>query len=166
METPQGGRAFRSSVTVGSHRRVSLEVLVDADMQRFAEIFGKHLSYMREKIVVNPPTIFCRILHVLPSNTVPECRWAVTVADGQGLTLTVVLASEELQTYERFQAALLRETGSPFRDLPVQPQPAPTRVRQRHSQDAAVATSASSGRQEASITYENIACQTSDDSPW
>ena len=123
-------------------------------------------SVMREKIVVHPPTIFCRILHVLPSAAAPECRWAVTVADGQGGTVTVDLAAEELETYERFQAALLRETGSPFRYLPIEPRPAPTQVRQRQPRDAAVVTSAGSARQETSLRCSNIACQTSDDSPW
>jgi hypothetical protein len=64
---------------------------------------------------VQPPTIFCCILHVLPSATAPGGCWAVTVADRQGVTVTVDLAAEALQTYECFQAALLRETGSPFR---------------------------------------------------
>jgi hypothetical protein len=71
---------------------------------------------------VPPPTIFGRILQVLPSATAPGCRWAVTVADGQGLSVTVDLKAEDLRTYARFQAAILRETGSPFRYLPVQPQ--------------------------------------------
>jgi hypothetical protein len=77
-----------------------------------------------QKIVVQPPTIFCHILHVLPSSTAPGCRWTVTVADRQGATVTVDIDAKELQTYERFQAALLRETGSPFRYLPVEPQTA------------------------------------------
>lgn len=115
---------------------------------------------------MHPPTIFCRILHALPSTAAPECRWAVTVADGQGLTVTVDLAAEELQTYERFQAALLRETGSPFRYLPIKPQPAPTQLRRRHPQDAAVVTTADSGRQKASIRRSNITYQIADNSPW
>jgi hypothetical protein len=71
---------------------------------------------------VTPLTIFCRILHVLLSATTPGCRWAVTVADRKGVTATVDLKEEDLRTYERFQAAILRETGSPFRYLPVQHQ--------------------------------------------
>ena len=100
---------------------------------------------------MHPQTIFCRILHVLPSTVAPECRWAVTVADGHGVTVTVDLEADELQTYERFQAALLRETECPFRYLPIEPQPAHTQVRQIRPQDAAVVTSSSSGRQEAAI---------------
>ena len=69
-----------------------------------------------------PPRIFCRILHVVPSATAPGCRSAVTVADEQGLSVTVDLKTEDLRTYERFQAAILRETGSPFRYLPIQSQ--------------------------------------------
>jgi uncharacterized protein YabE (DUF348 family) len=71
---------------------------------------------------VTPLTIFCRILHVLLSATTLGCRWAVTVADRKGVTATVDLKEEDLRTYERFQAAILRETGSPFRYLPIQSQ--------------------------------------------
>jgi hypothetical protein len=67
---------------------------------------------------------------VLPSATAPGGWWTVTEVDRQGVTVTVDLEAEALQTYERFQAALLRETGSPFRYLPVEPQTAPTVVAQ------------------------------------
>ena len=77
---------------------------------------------------MHPPTIFCHILYVLPSPTAPGCRWAVTVADRQGVTVTVDLEAEELHTYERFQAALLRETGSAFRYLPIEPRAGPTQA--------------------------------------
>lgn len=85
-------------------------------------------SFVRKKIVVHPPTIFCHILHVLPSHTAPGCCWAVTVADRQGVTVTVDLEAEALQTYERFQAALLRKTGSSFRYLPIEPRAVPTQA--------------------------------------
>jgi hypothetical protein len=39
--------------------------------------------------------------------------------------MTVDLKAEELRTYQRFQLALLRKTGRPFRYLPVEPQAAP-----------------------------------------
>ena len=71
-------------------------------------------SFMQEKVIVHPPTIFCRILHVLPSTAAPECRWAVTVADGQGVTVTVDLSTEELQTYERFQAGAAAGNREPL----------------------------------------------------
>ena len=103
-------------------------------------------TLLRGKNVVGSTTIFCRILRVLPSTAAAECRWTVTVADSQGMTVTVDLAAEDLQTYERFQAALLRETGSPFRYLPIEPRPAPTQVRRRQPRDAAVVTSAGSAR--------------------
>jgi hypothetical protein len=77
---------------------------------------------------VHPPTIFCHILDVLSSPTAPGCCWAVTVADRQGVTVTVDLDAKELQTYECFQAALLRKTGSPFRYLPIEPRVVPTQV--------------------------------------
>jgi hypothetical protein len=100
---------------------------------------------MRESSVVRP-TIFCRILHVTPSATAPECRWSVTVADDQGATVTVDLAAEEVKTYEGFQAALLRETGSPFRYLACEPQPDHRPVRQRHPHSAVVAASGTDSR--------------------
>ena len=82
---------------------------------------------MRENYCA-PPTIFCQILYVLPSPTAPGRRWVVTVADRQGMTVTVDLQAEELHTYERFQAGLLRETGSPFRYLPNEPRIGPTQA--------------------------------------
>jgi hypothetical protein len=86
-------------------------------------------SFVRKKIVVYPLTIFWHILHVLPSYTAPGCCcWTVTVADRQGVSVTVDLEAEALQTYERFQAALLRETGSPFRYLPIEPRAVPTQA--------------------------------------
>jgi len=40
------------------------------------------------------------------------------VADREGITVTLVLRPADLATYTRFQAAVLRTTGSPFRYLP------------------------------------------------
>jgi hypothetical protein len=97
-------------------------------------------SFVRKKIVVHPPTIFCHILHVLPSHTAPGCCWAVTVADRQGVTVTVDLEAEALQTYERFQAALLRKTGSPFRYLPIEPWAVPTQAPPAPEPSVAAAT--------------------------
>ena len=66
------------------------------------------------------PTIFWHIFHVLPSYTAPGCCcWTVTVADRQGVTVTVDLEAEALQTYERFQAALLRKPGAPSAIYPL-----------------------------------------------
>jgi hypothetical protein len=48
-------------------------------------------------------------------------RWVVTVADRQGVTVTVDVGAAALQTCECLQVALLRKTASPFRYLPVQP---------------------------------------------
>jgi hypothetical protein len=62
------------------------------------------------------------------------------------MTVTVDLGADELQTYERFQAALLRETGSPFRYLPIEPQPPHPQLRQARPQDASVVTASSSDR--------------------
>src|SRR5262245_8534564 len=98
------------------------------------------VPFAREKIVDHPPTIFCRILHVVPSSTAPGGYWAVTVADRQGETVTVDIDDKELQTYERFQAALLRETGSPFHYLPVEPQTAPPKDPPAPASDVAAAT--------------------------
>jgi hypothetical protein len=97
----------------------------------------------------SPPTIFCCILHVLPSATAPGGCWAVTVADRQGVTVTVDLAAEALQTYECFQAALLRETGSPFRYLPVEPQVASTQAPIAPKPGVAVATRQKSAEDQA-----------------
>jgi hypothetical protein len=71
------------------------------------------------------------------------------VADHQGLTVTVDLDAEDLQTYERFQTALLRETGSPFRYLSVQPQATP-----RQPQPAAGPGLASATRETSSQAQE------------
>jgi hypothetical protein len=69
-------------------------------------------SVTREKIVVQPPTIWCCILlHVLPSATAPGGWWTVTLADRQGVTVTVDLAAAAVPTYECCHAAL-REVGS------------------------------------------------------
>jgi hypothetical protein len=89
---------------------------------------------------VQTPTIWCRILLVRSSATAPGSRWAVTVADRQGVTATVDLEAEDLQTYEHFQTALLRETGSPFRYLPVHPQAAPRQAPPVPEPDLAAAT--------------------------
>ena len=43
---------------------------------------------------------------------------AVTVADREGIAVTLVLRPTDLATYTSFQAAVLRATGSPFRYLP------------------------------------------------
>jgi hypothetical protein len=45
-------------------------------------------------------------------------RVAVTVADPEGIAVTLVLRPADLATYTSFQAAVLRATGSPFRYLP------------------------------------------------
>jgi hypothetical protein len=95
---------------------------------------------------VQTPTIWCRILLVQSSDTAPGSRWAVTVADRQGLTATVDLEAEDLQTYEHFQTALLRETGSPFRYLPVDPQTAPRQALPIPEPDRATATRAKSAQ--------------------
>ena len=86
------------------------------------------------------PTIWCRILLVQSSATAPRARWTVTVADRQGLTATVDLEAEDLQTYKHFQTALLRETGSPFRYLPGDPQTAPRQALPIPEPDRATAT--------------------------
>jgi hypothetical protein len=62
------------------------------------------------------------------------------VADRQGITVTVNLKAEDLQIYERFQAALLRETGSSFRYLPIESLPVPTQAPSAPEQSGAVAT--------------------------
>lgn len=63
-------------------------------------------------------TIFCIIQHVQPLEPPARNRLAVTLADGQGETVTVELEAHELQTYESFQAAVLRHTGCGFRYRP------------------------------------------------
>jgi hypothetical protein len=48
----------------------------------------------------------------------PQAHWAVTVADQEGTTVTLALQAGDLQTYQCFQAAVLRETGCRFQYLP------------------------------------------------
>jgi hypothetical protein len=63
--------------------------------------------------------------------------------------MTVDIDAKELQTYERFQAALLRETGSPFRYLPVEPQTAPGKDLPAPVPDVAAATREKSAEDQA-----------------
>ena len=63
-------------------------------------------------------TIFCIIQHVQPLEPPTRNRWAVSLADGEGETVTIELGADDLQTYERFQAAVLRHTGCRFRYRP------------------------------------------------
>ena len=124
-----------------------------------------HICYARENCRA-PPHDFLPYPACAPFRRRTRVPLGRNSGRWSGGTVTVDLAAEELETYERFQAALLRETGSPFRYLPIEPRPAPTQVRQRQPRDAAVVTSAGSARQETSLRCSNIACQTSDDSPW
>jgi hypothetical protein len=87
-------------------------------------------SVTRDTIVVQPPTLVYCILPVRPSATAPGGWWTVTVADRQGVTMTVDLAASAVPTYECCHAALRRATGHPFRYLPVEPQTASTVVAQ------------------------------------
>jgi hypothetical protein len=61
------------------------------------------VPFARQKIVVQPPTIFCRILHVLPSSTAPGCCWAVTVADRQGAAMTVDIDARNCRLTSAFK---------------------------------------------------------------
>ena len=56
------------------------------------------------------------------------------------LPVTVDLEAKALQTYERFQAALLRKTGSPFRYLPIEPRAVPTQAPPAPEPSVAAAT--------------------------
>jgi hypothetical protein len=106
-------------------------------------------SVTREKIVVQPPTIWCCILRVLSSATAPGGWWTVTVADRQRVTVTVDLAAAAVPTYECFQAALRRATGHPFRYLPVEPQAASTQAPIAPKPGVAVATRQKSAEDQA-----------------
>src|SRR5688572_4879204 len=64
-------------------------------------------------------TIFCVIRHVQPAPTPSNDRMLVTLEGSQGESVTIVLDVDDLQTYERFQAAVLAETGCQFRYLPL-----------------------------------------------
>jgi hypothetical protein len=64
-----------------------------------------------------PPTTFCLIGEVVLAPT-PHADVTVTVADQEGTTVTLALQAGDLVTYERFQAAVLRETGCRFQYLP------------------------------------------------
>ena len=64
------------------------------------------------------PTIWCTIQRVQSRPSWWSVRVAVTVADREGLAVTLVLRPADLATYTSFQAAVLRATGSPFRYLP------------------------------------------------
>jgi hypothetical protein len=65
------------------------------------------------------PTIWCTIQRVQARPSWWSVRVAVTVADREGIAVTLVLKLTDLATYTGFQAAVLRATGSPFRYLPV-----------------------------------------------
>jgi hypothetical protein len=64
------------------------------------------------------PTTFCLIQDVSLVDTPDGVGFAVTVADQEGTTARLALQAHDLVTYERFQAAVRRETGCPFRYLP------------------------------------------------
>ena len=63
-------------------------------------------------------TIWCTIQGVQSRPSWWSVRVAVTVADREGIAVTLVLRPTDLATYSSFQAAVLRATGSPFRYLP------------------------------------------------
>src|SRR4030095_15310212 len=63
-------------------------------------------------------TIWCTIQRVQARLSWWSVGVAVTVADREGVTITLVLRPAALATYSSFQAAVLRATGSPFRYLP------------------------------------------------
>jgi hypothetical protein len=64
------------------------------------------------------PTIWCTIQRVQSRPSWWSVRVAVTVADREGIAITLVLRPADLATYSSFQAAVLRATGSPFSYLP------------------------------------------------
>ena len=64
------------------------------------------------------PTIWCTIQRVQSRPSWWSVRVAVTVADREGIAVTLGLRPVDLATYISFQAAVLRATGSPFRYLP------------------------------------------------
>jgi hypothetical protein len=68
--------------------------------------------------MLTPATILCQILAVQPFPTPGDPRWVVTLGDGEGTVVTAALDAASLQTYERFQSAVHRETGHLFRYLP------------------------------------------------
>ena len=63
------------------------------------------------------PTIWCTIQRVQSRPSWWSVRVAVTVADREGIAVTLVLRPADLATYTSFQAAVLCATGSPFRYL-------------------------------------------------
>jgi hypothetical protein len=65
-----------------------------------------------------PPTIFCLIREVSPAYTPQGWGFTVTVADQEGTTVTLMLQADDLVTYERFQAAVRRETDGHFHYRP------------------------------------------------
>ncbi len=64
-----------------------------------------------------PPTIFCIIREVSLAYTPQGVECTVTIADQEGTTVRLALQAHDLVTYERFQAAVQRETGSHFQYL-------------------------------------------------
>lgn len=64
------------------------------------------------------PTIWCTIQRVQARPSWWSVRVAVTVADREGIAVTLVLRIADLAAYSSFQVAVLRATGSPFRYLP------------------------------------------------
>jgi hypothetical protein len=53
-----------------------------------------------------------------PVDTLAGGGFAVTLADSQGQTATLMLEARDLRTYQAFQAAVRRETGASFRYRP------------------------------------------------
>jgi hypothetical protein len=51
---------------------------------------------------VQPSTIFCSILHVLPSSTAPGYYWAVMLADPQGVSKIGPVAHHPLEAVLRY----------------------------------------------------------------
>ena len=64
------------------------------------------------------PTLWCTIQRVQARPSWWSVRVAVTVANREGIAVTLVLRPTDLATYTGFQTAVLRATGSPFRYLP------------------------------------------------
>jgi hypothetical protein len=64
------------------------------------------------------PLTFCLIRDVSMARMPHGWGFTVTVADQKGTSVMLALQANDLATYERFQAAVLRETGCPFRYFP------------------------------------------------
>jgi hypothetical protein len=79
--------------------------------------FTPEPAAQRERDANDPPT-FCLIREVSLVDTPDGIGFAVTVADQEGTTARLALQAHDLVTYERFQAAVWRETGCPFRYRP------------------------------------------------